>query len=205
MAAGATVTSVHMGPPPCSPLGLSSTTRYRFVLLADDCSGGLRVAVVRRTQRRDVGISWRRRSSARCSSDCLRRTDACRRSGCRRRPCGDRWLSCDVVPVADRGAFAGLARGLRLPRAVCIGGAAWTYVTVSEARPLESAGVAEDRSRPVLIAASGSDDASSPSSVEKGCRGRHVDRGGVELEARDNRGPLRSAVWQALPIFVWLT
>jgi hypothetical protein len=52
-----------------------------------------------------------------------------------------------VPSLAWREAFACLG-------AVCIGGTAWTRLTVcAEARPLESARVAENMSRPVLTAA----------------------------------------------------
>ncbi|MCK1463127.1 hypothetical protein IVB34_33415 [Bradyrhizobium sp. 2] len=52
-----------------------------------------------------------------------------------------------VPSLAWREAFACLG-------AVCIGGTAWTRLTVfAETRPLESAGVAENMPRPVLTAA----------------------------------------------------
>lgn len=81
-----------------------------------------------------------------------------------------------VPSLAWREAFACLG-------AVCIGGTAWTRLTVfAGTRPSASAGVVENMPRPILTAATQEQRRVVAIIVEQGRTGRHVERRLIELE-----------------------
>jgi hypothetical protein len=161
------MTSMQMEPPPCSPLGFFS------IPLASACSadlhaGRIRFAVLRGDKCRHLGFPQRHRLARHVACCCRRRRhDAGNRSNrfrhdpvsdfvcphCGRvRFAGDTcWPSRCSCHGANRSAFVCLAGRLCLPRAVFIGGTAWTRLIVfAETRPLELGRAVSDGPRPVL-------------------------------------------------------